>query len=81
MHMTISIGNNSIPLFCKERAMFIDINVGQPGRMHDARVFRLSPLYEKLTNAEHPLLSQDPAAALPIARLRAAGLCEALCPS
>lgn len=39
--------------------MFIDVNIGQPGRMHDARVFRLSPLYEMLTNERHPVLSPD----------------------
>lgn len=31
-----------------EQGIFIDVCVGSPGRMHDARVFRLSPLYENL---------------------------------
>lgn len=44
---------------CNERALFIDINVGQPGRMHDARVFRLSPLYQRLTDPVNPILRQD----------------------
>lgn len=35
---------------------FIDIFVGLPGRMHDARVWRNSPIYGRLTNNENPLL-------------------------
>ena len=30
-----------------------------PGRVHDARVFRNSKLYKRLTDLEHPLLSED----------------------
>ncbi|XP_055921096.1 putative nuclease HARBI1 isoform X1 [Eupeodes corollae] len=33
---------------CDHRAVFIDIYVGAPGRLHDARVFRNSPLSDKL---------------------------------
>lgn len=29
-----------------------------PGRMHDARVFRNSPLYQRITNAERPLIQE-----------------------
>ncbi|XP_050517915.1 putative nuclease HARBI1 [Diabrotica virgifera virgifera] len=34
---------------CDENGVFIDVNIGRPGRMHDARVFRLSEIYEYLT--------------------------------
>lgn len=30
--------------------VFIDVNTGWPGSMHDARVLRLSSLYRKATN-------------------------------
>src|SRR5436190_10253592 len=30
-----------------------------PGRMHDARVFRSSPLYNEIINAERPLISEN----------------------
>ncbi|XP_067211740.1 putative nuclease HARBI1 isoform X2 [Linepithema humile] len=33
---------------CNHRGQFIDCFIGMPGRMHDARVFRLSPLFESL---------------------------------
>ncbi|KAI4454265.1 hypothetical protein MML48_10g00001245 [Holotrichia oblita] len=32
---------------------------GQPGRMHGARVFRLSPLYNRLTDVANPLLPEE----------------------
>lgn len=35
---------------------FIDIFIGLPGRMHDARVFRNGPLYQRLTDLENPFL-------------------------
>lgn len=38
---------------------FIDIFVGLPGRMHDARVFRNSDIYHRLTDNENPLLPLD----------------------
>lgn len=41
---------------CDNKARFIDIYVGMPGRMHDARVFRNSPLYRDLINEENPLI-------------------------
>lgn len=31
----------------------------RPGRMHDARVFRNSPLYQHMTNAEAPLIQNN----------------------
>ncbi|XP_050517687.1 putative nuclease HARBI1 [Diabrotica virgifera virgifera] len=34
---------------CDENGVFIDVNIGRPRRMHDARVFRLSEIYEYLT--------------------------------
>lgn len=33
---------------CNHQMIFTDIFVGMPGRVHDARVFRQSPLYEHL---------------------------------
>lgn len=35
---------------CDHKARFIDIFVGLPGRMHDARVFRQSEIFRRLTN-------------------------------
>lgn len=40
---------------CTDEAVFTDVYVGMPGRMHDARVFRRSPLYANLTD-DPPLL-------------------------
>nr|CAI5869130.1 unnamed protein product [Callosobruchus analis] len=37
---------------------FIDIFLGLPERMHDARVFRSSDLYESLTNQDNNLLPE-----------------------
>lgn len=39
-----------------KKKKFLDIFVGMPGRVHDARVFRTSPLYNKLIS-DPPLLS------------------------
>ncbi|XP_018374047.1 PREDICTED: putative nuclease HARBI1 isoform X3 [Trachymyrmex cornetzi] len=36
---------------CDHRGKFIDCFIGLPGRMHDARVFRQSPLFENMSNA------------------------------
>jgi len=41
---------------CDHKARFIDIFVGMPGRMHDARVFRQSELFAQLNRADNPLL-------------------------
>ncbi|CAL1678839.1 unnamed protein product [Lasius platythorax] len=35
---------------CDHKARFIDIFVGLPGRMHDARVFRQSEIFQRLTH-------------------------------
>lgn len=35
---------------CDHNLKFIDIFIGLPGRMHDARVFRNSPLFQNLMN-------------------------------
>ncbi|XP_011688300.1 PREDICTED: putative nuclease HARBI1 [Wasmannia auropunctata] len=35
---------------CNHKGQFIDCYIGMPGRVHDARVFRRSPLFETLTN-------------------------------
>lgn len=40
---------------CNDNRIFTDVCVGMPGRLHDARVFRNSLLYEKLNN-NPPLL-------------------------
>ncbi|XP_011164982.1 putative nuclease HARBI1 [Solenopsis invicta] len=36
---------------CNHRGKFIDCFIGLPGRMHDARVFRQSPLFQNISNA------------------------------
>lgn len=41
---------------CDHKARFIDVFIGMPGRMHDARVFRQSELFTQLNNAENLLL-------------------------
>jgi len=41
---------------CDHKARFIDVFIGMPGRMHDARVFRQSELFVQLNNAENLLL-------------------------
>lgn len=40
---------------CLDNKTFTDVCIGMPGRLHDARVFRNSPLYEKLIS-NPPLL-------------------------
>lgn len=40
---------------CDDKLIFTDVFVGIPGRVHDARVFRNSPIYKKLTS-NPPLL-------------------------
>lgn len=40
---------------CNDKKQFIDIFVGTPGRVHDARVFRNSDLYAQLTSNNPPL--------------------------
>lgn len=44
---------------CDHKARFIDVFIGMPGRMHDARVFRRSELFARLKNAENPLLPSN----------------------
>lgn len=44
---------------CDSKLRFTDIFVGMPGRVHDARVFRVSPLYNLMTNQEHPLINHN----------------------
>ncbi|XP_011149399.1 putative nuclease HARBI1 [Harpegnathos saltator] len=41
---------------CDHKARFIDVFLGMPGRMHDARVFRQSELFTQLNNVGNPLL-------------------------
>ncbi|XP_066590573.1 putative nuclease HARBI1 [Prorops nasuta] len=41
---------------CDDKGRFIDVFIGLPGRIHDARVFRNSQLYIDLLNNENPLL-------------------------
>lgn len=44
---------------CDAFGSFIDVYIGMPGRMHDARVFQKSILYQKLTDQQNPLLQGD----------------------
>jgi len=44
---------------CDHSARFIDLFIGMPGRMHDARVFRNSRIFQMLTNQENPLLQHE----------------------
>lgn len=39
---------------CDHTMKFTDIFVGMPGRMHDARVFRNSPLFRQLLDGQQP---------------------------
>ncbi|KAF2894582.1 hypothetical protein ILUMI_11592 [Ignelater luminosus] len=41
---------------CDHRKVFLNIHVGMPGRVHDARVLRNSPICNSLTNMQDPLL-------------------------
>ncbi|XP_044597231.1 putative nuclease HARBI1 isoform X2 [Cotesia glomerata] len=52
-------GSHSIILqgTCDHNGKFIDVLIGRPGRAHDSPVFRSSPLYEKITDAQNPLLN------------------------
>lgn len=43
---------------CDDQTLFTDVFIGMPGRVHDARVLRLSPLYRFLTD-NPPLLSAE----------------------
>lgn len=40
---------------CDHMGSFIDVFIGMPGRMHDARVFRMSPLFHAI-NEGRPLI-------------------------
>lgn len=40
---------------CDDTCIFTDVFIGMPGRVHDARVFRNSPLYNQITR-DPPLL-------------------------
>lgn len=44
---------------CNHEQLFTDIYVGCPGRMHDARVFRNSPIYTRMVTENQPLLQPD----------------------
>ncbi|XP_072760759.1 uncharacterized protein [Anoplolepis gracilipes] len=44
---------------CDHSARFIDVFIGMPGRMHDARVFRNSRLFQMLSDQENPLLREE----------------------
>lgn len=45
--------HTSITGICNEKGVFIDVSIGSPGRMHDARVFRLSPIFAQLSNVQN----------------------------
>lgn len=44
---------------CDHKMLFIDIFVGMPGRVHDARVFRNSPLYDEITTENAYFISPN----------------------
>ncbi|XP_025161762.1 protein ALP1-like [Harpegnathos saltator] len=44
---------------CDHRRKFIDCFIGLSGRMHDARVFRNSTIYQRIINERNPLLLTD----------------------
>ncbi|KAK5647668.1 hypothetical protein RI129_002560 [Pyrocoelia pectoralis] len=44
---------------CNDKKQFIDIFVGMPGRVHDSRVFRTSPLYNTLTGVAPPITAHE----------------------
>lgn len=44
---------------CNHRGLFIDCFIGMPGRMHDARVFQNSTLFNEITNAERLLIPHN----------------------
>lgn len=41
-----------------DKQIFTDVYIGMPGRLHDARVFRNSPIYERLLG-DPPLLQNE----------------------
>lgn len=43
---------------CDHTGSFIDCFIGMPGRMHDSRVFRMSPLFHAM-NAGRPLIPRN----------------------
>ncbi|XP_025157462.1 protein ALP1-like [Harpegnathos saltator] len=44
---------------CDHHRKFIDCFIGLSGRMHDARVFRNSTIYQRIINERNPLLLTD----------------------
>nr|CAI5849910.1 unnamed protein product [Callosobruchus analis] len=44
---------------CDPRMRFINISVGHPGRMHDARVFCGSSLYQRIVDEDVPLINPE----------------------
>nr|CAI5828137.1 unnamed protein product [Callosobruchus analis] len=44
---------------CDPRKRFINISVGHPGHMHDARVFRRSSLYQRIVDEDEPLINPE----------------------
>lgn len=44
---------------CDHTGSFIDVHIGMPGRMHDARVFRSSPIFERIIDQRNPLLTRE----------------------
>ena len=44
---------------CNAECRFMDVFIGWPGSAHDARVWKNSPIYERLTSQEHRLLPTD----------------------
>ncbi|KAK5647828.1 hypothetical protein RI129_002720 [Pyrocoelia pectoralis] len=44
---------------CDHKCLFIDIFVGMPGRVHDARAFRVSPLYDRIISENAPLIPDN----------------------
>ena len=42
---------------CDSNLKLVDVNIGMPGRMHDANIYKNSPIYSKLNDKDAPLLN------------------------
>lgn len=55
----VKFNNKLFAGVCDHKGLFIDCFIGMPGRVHDARVFRNSPLYQHMTNIEAPWIQNN----------------------